>query len=174
MSIWTAHSGAQTADLSWGTPTHPAWAHHVWPLRSFAQVPPWPDPGWPPHKLPPLGQSFRGRRPAGRTCPCTPVPHCIPVEAVPTGPVDAGVTVALVDLGQAGGVVVALGTAAGEAVDAVLTGAPVVAGVPSTLVNVDVAHAPCGWGRGLRHARPGAPRRGGREGGVLVSRFWSP
>lgn len=58
---------------------------------------------------------------------------------------DAGVTVALVDLGQACGVVVALGAAAGEARDAVLTGAPVVTGAARTLINVHVAHAPWGW-----------------------------
>lgn len=56
---------------------------------------------------------------------------------------DAGVTVALVDLGQARGIVVAFGAAAGEASDAILTGTPIVAGAACTLVNVDIAHAPC-------------------------------
>lgn len=57
---------------------------------------------------------------------------------------DAGVTVALVDLRQARRVVVALGAAASEAGDAILTGAPVVAGAARTFVNVDITHAPCG------------------------------
>lgn len=70
----------------------------------------------------------------------------LPVETIPASPVDAGVTVALVDLGQARGVMVALGAAAGEARDAILTGTPIVAGAACTLINVDVAHAPCGWG----------------------------
>lgn len=56
---------------------------------------------------------------------------------------DAGVAVTLVDLGQTRGIVVAFGAAAGEASDAILTGAPIVAGAACTLVNVDVAHAPC-------------------------------
>lgn len=56
---------------------------------------------------------------------------------------DAGVTVALIDLGQARGIVVAFGAAAGEASDAILTGTPIVAGAACTLINVDVAHAPC-------------------------------
>lgn len=72
----------------------------------------------------------------------------VPVEAVPAGPMDAGVATALVDLGQAGGVVVALGAAAGEAVDAVLAGAAVVTGVVRALIDVDMAHAPCGRGDG--------------------------
>lgn len=67
-----------------------------------------------------------------------------PVEAVAAGPMDAGVAAALVDLRQAGGVVVALGAATGEAVDAILAGAPVVARAVRTLVNVDVTHTPCG------------------------------
>ena len=54
--------------------------------------------------------------------------------------VDTGVAQALVDLGEAGGVVVTVGARAGEAVDAVLAGAAVVAGVGGTLVHVDVAH----------------------------------
>lgn len=54
--------------------------------------------------------------------------------------VDAGVAEALVDLGEAGGVMVAFWTHAGEAVDAVNAGAAVVAGVDGTLINVDVAH----------------------------------
>lgn len=54
--------------------------------------------------------------------------------------VDAGVAEALVDLGEAGGVVVTLRAHAGEAVDAVDTGAAIVAGVDGALVDVDVAH----------------------------------
>lgn len=68
----------------------------------------------------------------------------IPIEAVPAGSMDAGVAVALIDFRQACGVVVALRAAAGEARDAILTGAPIVAGAACTLINVDIAHAPCG------------------------------
>ena len=53
---------------------------------------------------------------------------------------DAGVTVALVHLGQAGGVAVALGAEAGEAVDAVHAGAPVVTRVDGAVVDIDVTH----------------------------------
>lgn len=56
---------------------------------------------------------------------------------------DAGVTEALVDLREAGGVVEALRTQAGEAVDAVHTGSAVVAGVDGALVDVDVTHGAC-------------------------------
>lgn len=70
---------------------------------------------------------------------------------------DAGVTVALVDLRQACRVVVALGAAASEARDAILTGAPVVAGAARTFVNVDITHAPCGAGEGAQI--PGLPPR---------------
>lgn len=54
--------------------------------------------------------------------------------------VDAGVAEALVDLREAGGVVVTFWTRAGEAVDAVDAGAAIVAGVDGTLVDVDVTH----------------------------------
>lgn len=67
----------------------------------------------------------------------------VPIEAIPASSMDAGVTVALVDLGQARRVVVALGAAASEARDAIFTGAPVVAGAARTFVNVDITHAPC-------------------------------
>lgn len=67
----------------------------------------------------------------------------VSIEAIPASSMDAGVTVALVDLRQARRVVVALGAAASEAGDAVLTGAPVVAGAARTFVNVDITHAPC-------------------------------
>lgn len=93
----------------------------------------------------------------------TRAPAClVPVEAVSAGPVDAGVAVAFVDLRQARGVMVALGTAAGEASDAVLTGAPVVAGVASTLINVDTAHAPCSQGgdSDTEHSTQGPPLQG--------------
>jgi len=63
-----------------------------------------------------------------------------PVDLVLTVAVDAGVAEALVDLGEAGGVLVAVWTRAGEAVDAVDAGAAVVAGVDGTLVDVNVTH----------------------------------
>lgn len=65
---------------------------------------------------------------------------------------DAGVAVALIHFGQALGVVEALGAEAGEAVDAVLARAPIVAGVAGALVDVDVAHAP--WERGCEEMLP--------------------
>lgn len=65
---------------------------------------------------------------------------------------DAGVAVALIHFREALGVVEALGAQAGEAVDAVLARAPVVAGVAGTLINVDVAHAP--WERGSKEQLP--------------------
>lgn len=70
----------------------------------------------------------------------------LPVQPVVAPPVDAGVAVALIHFRQALGVVEALGADAGEAVDAILARAPVVAWVTGTLIDVDVAHAP--WGRG--------------------------
>lgn len=54
--------------------------------------------------------------------------------------VDAGIAEALVHLGEAGGVMVTFWTHAGEAVDAVDTGAAVVTGVDRTLVDVEVTH----------------------------------
>jgi len=77
--------------------------------------------------------------------PAAPAPPHLPVQPVVAFPMDAGVAVALIHFGQALGVVEALGAEAGEAVDAVLAGAPVVAGVAGALVDVDVAHAP--WER---------------------------
>lgn len=56
--------------------------------------------------------------------------------------VDAGVAETLVDLGEAGGILVAVRTLAGERVDAVDTGAAVPAGVYSTLIDINVAHGP--------------------------------
>lgn len=53
---------------------------------------------------------------------------------------DAGIAEALVDLGEAGGVMVTFWTHAGEAVDAVDTSAAIVTGVDRALVNVDVTH----------------------------------
>lgn len=67
----------------------------------------------------------------------------VSIEAIPASSMDAGVTVAFVDLRQACRVMVALGAAASEARDAILTGAPVVAGAARTFVNVDITHAPC-------------------------------
>ena len=64
----------------------------------------------------------------------------VAVDLVFAVAVDAGVTEALVDLGEACGVVVPLGTDAGEPVDAVNAGAPVVAGADGALVDVDVTH----------------------------------
>lgn len=63
-----------------------------------------------------------------------------PVDLVLAVAVDAGVAEALVDLGEAGGVVVTVRTRADEAVDAVDAGAAVVAGVAGALVDVDVTH----------------------------------
>lgn len=57
--------------------------------------------------------------------------------------VDAGITEALVDLGEAGGVMVTLWTQAGEAVDAVDTSATIVARVDGALIDVNVTHSPC-------------------------------
>lgn len=54
--------------------------------------------------------------------------------------VNARIAEALVDLGEAGGIVVTLWTYAGEAVDAIDTGATIAAGVAGALVNVDVTH----------------------------------
>ncbi len=54
--------------------------------------------------------------------------------------VDAGIAEALIDLGEAGGVMVTFWTHAGKAVDAIDTGATIVAGVDSTLIDVDVTH----------------------------------
>lgn len=74
--------------------------------------------------------------------PVAPAASSLPVQPVVAFPMDAGVAVALVHFGQALGVMEALGAEAGEAVDAVLAGAPVVAGVAGALVDVDVAHTP--------------------------------
>lgn len=63
-----------------------------------------------------------------------------PVDLVLTVAVDTGVAEALVDLREAGGVVVTLGTHAGEAVDAIDTGATVVARIDGALIDVDVTH----------------------------------
>lgn len=66
----------------------------------------------------------------------------VPVDFVLAVAVDAGVTEALVDLRETSGVVVSLGTDTGEAIDAIDTSAPIVAGVDGALVDVDVAHGP--------------------------------
>lgn len=66
-----------------------------------------------------------------------------PVDLVLAVAVDAGVAEALVDLREADGVVVAVRTQAGEAVDAVHASAAVVAGVDGALIDVDVTHGAC-------------------------------
>lgn len=66
-----------------------------------------------------------------------------PVDLVLAVTVNAGVAEALVDLREAGGVMEAVRTQAGEAVDAVDTGAAIVAGVDGALVDVDVTHGAC-------------------------------
>lgn len=55
---------------------------------------------------------------------------------------NARVAPALIHLRQAGGVVVALGAQAGEAVDSIHAGPSVVTGVDGTVVDVDVTHSP--------------------------------
>lgn len=154
--------GAQTAYPSSGTATRlpgPGPTSGLLPASHHAGRPSWEH-------------SSHGCRTEG--CPCPrPAPQPLPIEAVPAGPVDAGVAAALVDLRQARGVMVALGATAGEAVDAVLTGAPVVTGAAGTLVDVDVAHAPYRPGRrGAQLPHPPLPR--GPAGEVLASRFWPP
>lgn len=64
----------------------------------------------------------------------------LPVNFVLAVTVDAGVAEALVDLGEAGGILVAVQTNAGETIDFVDAGATVVAGIDGTLVDVDVTH----------------------------------
>jgi len=64
-----------------------------------------------------------------------------PVNLVFTVTMDAGIAQALVDLGEAGGIVVTVRTHAGEPIDAVDAGATIVAGVDGALVDVDVTHS---------------------------------
>lgn len=66
-----------------------------------------------------------------------------PVDLVLTVTVDAGITEALVDLGEAGGVMVTLWTQAGVAVDTVDTSATVVARVDGAFIDVNVTHGTC-------------------------------
>lgn len=66
-----------------------------------------------------------------------------PVDFVLTVAMDTGVAKALVDLEEAGGVMVTLWAQTGEAVDAIDAGATIVTRVEVTLINVDVAHGPC-------------------------------
>lgn len=66
--------------------------------------------------------------------------RAVPVNLVFAVTVDAGVAQALVDLREAGGVVVTIRTNAGEAVDAVDAGASVATGVDCTFIDVNVAH----------------------------------
>lgn len=67
-------------------------------------------------------------------------PTVSPVDLVVAVAVDARVAEALVDLGEAGVVVIPARTHAFEAVDAVDAGAAVVAGFGGALVDVDVTH----------------------------------
>lgn len=100
----------------------------------------------------------------GPLVPPAPAPSSLPVQPVVAFPVDAGIAVALIHFGQALGVMEALGAEAGEAIDAILARAPVVAGVAGALVNVDVAHAACERGGGeetLPHRMHGTARHGG-------------
>lgn len=55
----------------------------------------------------------------------------------------AGVAATLVNLGQAGGIIVSLWAQAGEAIDAIHTCASIVTGIDGTVVNVDVTHCSC-------------------------------
>lgn len=56
---------------------------------------------------------------------------------------DTWIAKALVDLGEAGDIMITFWTDTGEAIDAVDTGAAIVAGVAGALINVDVTHGPC-------------------------------
>lgn len=69
-------------------------------------------------------------------CGCVPSP----IDEVLASAVDAGVAATLVHLRQTSGVVVALWTHAGEAVDAIDASAPVVTGVDGAIIDVDVTH----------------------------------
>lgn len=66
-----------------------------------------------------------------------------PIDFVLTVAMDTRVAKALVDLGEAGGVMVTLWTLTGEAVDAINAGATVVTRVEGTFVKVDVTHGSC-------------------------------
>lgn len=67
----------------------------------------------------------------------------VAVDEILTPAVDAGVATAFIHLRQTGSVVVAFGTEASEAVDAVDARAPVVTRVDGAVVNVDVTHCSC-------------------------------
>lgn len=69
--------------------------------------------------------------------------RAVPVNLVLAVAVDAGVAQALVDLREAGGVVVTVRANAGEAVDSVDAGASVSAGVGGTFIDVNVTHRTC-------------------------------
>lgn len=105
----------------------------------------------------PLRGAGLGSTLPGSACP----PRTVPVQTVLANPVDTGAAVALIDLGQAGGVVVTLGATAGEGIDAILTGTTVTAGAAATLINVDVAQAACGQvgraGGSAPHVAPRSP-----------------
>lgn len=64
----------------------------------------------------------------------------VTIDFVLTVAMDTRVAKALVDLGEAGGVMVTLWTLTGEAVDAINAGATVVTRVEGTFVKVDVTH----------------------------------
>lgn len=64
----------------------------------------------------------------------------ISIDFVFTVTMATGVTEALVDLGEASAVTVSFRTHTGEAVDAINAGPAIVAGVDSTLINVNVTH----------------------------------
>lgn len=81
-------------------------------------------------------------------------------------PVDAGVAVALIHFRQALGVMETLRAEAGEAVDAILARAPVVAGVAGALIDVDVAHATWVRVQGRKRYPVGCAAR---YGGCLLS-----
>lgn len=65
---------------------------------------------------------------------------CSPIDEILATAVDARVAATLIHLRQTGGVVVALWTQAGEAVDAINTCTPVVTRVDGTFIDVDVTH----------------------------------
>lgn len=77
------------------------------------------------------------------TAPARVAQAFIAIDLVFTVTMDAGVAEALIDLGEAGGIMVTFWTHAGEAVDAIDARAAIVAGVDGTLVDIDVTHGTC-------------------------------
>lgn len=92
----------------------------------------------------------------------------LPVQPIVAPPVDAGVAVALIHFGQALGVMEALGAEAGEAIDAILACAPIVARIAGTFIDVDVAHAP--WERGEQQSVSSSRDTALRVHGLLGTR----